>query len=271
MNTHNSKKRSLRPLAVLALGLVAAASLSSMSCSPAQAAEAEPGLLEQYGLTYADPDTVREAVYRMESAYGRVNDYTATFYKRERVRGRLLPMEIMEIKFRKPFAVYLKWIGKRHQDQESLYVKGWNNNKIMAHPGSFPDVTVSLSPNSSLAMRGNRHNITECGIGKIIELIAHDMRRSESNPDHDVRFIDHGYTKVYGSRSRCVEAIMPEDAGYYGHRAKICMDTQTDLPNRVQIWNHDNNLVEDYGFKNLQVNPGLTSDDFDPENPDYSF
>ncbi|MCB9753866.1 MAG: DUF1571 domain-containing protein [Myxococcales bacterium] len=271
MNTHGINPRPLRPVIALTFGLLIAVATAGAACGPAQASEYDPSA--EHELTYANPDTIREAVYRMESAYEGVNDYTAIFYKRERVRGRMLPWETMEIKFRKPFAVYLRWLDGKKKDQESLFVKGWNNNKIMAHPGSFPDITVSLSPDSSLAMRGNRHPITDCGIGHIIELITRDMRRSEANPDDNVRFLDHGYSYVYGARSRCVEAIMPtaEDSGYYGHRAKICMDASSELPNRVQIWDRENNLIEDYGFKDLRVNPGLTGASFDPENPEYGF
>ncbi|MCA9660340.1 MAG: DUF1571 domain-containing protein, partial [Myxococcales bacterium] len=105
------------------------------------------GTLES--VTAADGEAISHAevldiVESMERAYKNVDDYTATFVKRERVRGRLLPREVMELKFAKPFKVYLRWGSGKHEGQEVLYVDGWNGGKIRAHTGKFPDITVDL-------------------------------------------------------------------------------------------------------------------------------
>ncbi len=220
----------------------------------------------------ADVDEIRQLIYDMETAYEGVHDYTTIFYKKERVRGRMLPQEKMLLKFRKPFSVYLKWLSGKREGQETLFSKGWNGDKILAHPGSFPDVTVSLRPLGSMAMRGNRHPITDVGIGNTIRLIVRDFRLGQIRKD-DVKLYDHGVSQVYGARSRCIEAITPERkvAKYYAPRAKICVNLKTGLPNRVQVWDRENNLLEDYGFSNTQINPGLGDSDFDPESPEYGF
>ena len=154
----------------------------------------------------ADGDELRAHVYAMERAYASVQDYTATFYKQERVKGELLPLETIELKFRKPFGVYLRWLSGDFAGREVIYVRGWNEDKIRAHQGSFPDVTVSLRPDSSLAMRGNRHPITKVGFGEIIRLMVRDARLAEARPQDDVQYTDLGEWDVYGTRSRCIEA-----------------------------------------------------------------
>jgi len=126
----------------------------------------------------ADGTALREQVYAMERAYASVHDYTATFYKQERVKGRLLAKETIELKFRKPFDVYLRWTAGDFESREVLFVRGWNDDKIRAHQGSFPDVTVNLRPDASLAMRGNRHPITHVGFGEVIRLMVRDARLS---------------------------------------------------------------------------------------------
>jgi len=220
----------------------------------------------------ANADDIRKLVYDMETAYAGVHDYTTIFYKRERIRGRLAAQEKMVLKFRKPFSVYMKWDSGKKQGQEILFARGWNNDKIHAHPGSFPDVTVNLRPKGSLAMRGNRHPITDLGIGNTIRLIVRDFRLGELRKDN-VQLIDHGITTVYGVRSRCVEAITPERkiAKFYAPRAKICINVKTGLPNRIKIWDREDHLIEDYGFSNTRLNTGLTDHDFDPANEEYGF
>lgn len=217
---------------------------------------------------------IRQYVFDMEKAYERVQDYTTTFHKQERVKGRLLPKETIELKFRKPFAVYMRWTGEVNQGREALFVKGWNSDKVRAHKGSFPDMTVNLSPDSSMAMQGNRHPITEAGFGQTIALIARDAKLSELRPQDRVRYVDHGEKTVYGARSRCIEAIAPQDgpiAVYYAARAKICFDTSSKMPTRVTVWNKDGDMLEDYGYEHTRINAGLGDADFDPDNSSYNF
>ena len=220
----------------------------------------------------ADATQLRQHVYAMEQAYSQVQDYTATFYKQERVKGRLLPVETMELKFRKPFGVYLRWTGAL-AGREALYVRGWNEDKIRAHQGSFPDMTVNLRPDASLAMRGNRHPVTQLGFGEVIKLMVRDARLSEVRPQDGVQYIDHGESTVHGARSHCLEAVTPARnySPYYATRAKICFNVKTRMPTRITIWNDEDVMIEDYGFEDVRLNVGLGDADFDPENPAYNF
>lgn len=217
---------------------------------------------------------IRQFVFDMEKAYEQLSDYTTTMYKQERVKGHLLPREELQVKFRKPFGIYLKWIGEVNHTREVIFVKGWNDNKLRAHKGSFPDMTVNLRPESSLAMQGNRHKITEAHFGHAIGVIARDARLSESRPQDNVRYIDLGERIVHGARSRCIEARTPTDAMvkiYYAARAKICFDVSTHLPTQITVWSDSGALLEDYGFQGTRINVGLTDADFDPDNTAYNF
>lgn len=242
--------------------------VSSLLAAPAVAQSSGPA-----PATTAEAVALRQQVYAMERAYAKVQDYTATFYKQERVKGRLLPAETVQLKFRKPFDVYMRWTDGDFAGREVLYVRGWNDGKIRAHQGSFPDITVNLRPDANLAMRGNRHPITQMGFGEVIRLMVRDARFSESHPQDGVEYIDHGESTIYGARSRCIEASVPlrSFADYYAHRAKICFNVATKMPTRVTVWDYEDALIEDYGFEDVRLNPGLTDVDFDPENADYNF
>jgi len=209
----------------------------------------------------------------MTRAYAGISDYTCIFTKQERVHGDLLPQETIRLKFQKPFSVYMKWIAEPHKGQETLYRRGWNDGKLLAHPGSFPDITLSLNPDGRLAMRGNRHPVTTAGIGHTIEIVTRDYRRAMAHPADSVRYADRGIVSVEGERSRCFEAIVPvaHAADYYSHRALLCINLETHLPNRLKIWDAENRLIEFYQYLDVKTNVGLTAEDFDPENPRYDF
>lgn len=218
-------------------------------------------------------ERVRQYTNAMSGAYAKVRDYTTIFHKRERVGGELQPAERIELKFRKPLAVYLAWTREAHAGQELIYVAGWNGGKLRAHKGSFPDLTVNLAPRSALAMKGNRHPVTEVGFGHTIAIIAADVRRSEAHPEDGTRYLDLGESTVYGAASRCVEQQVPAAAAasYYAARALICFDVRTYMPTRVTTWDGEGRLVEDYGYERTRLDVGLDDLDFDPRNPAYRF
>lgn len=209
----------------------------------------------------------------MQETYDGTEDYTCVFKKQERVDGDLLPRETITLKFKKPFAVYMKWITEPHKDQEVLYKQGWNNGKMRAHPGSFPDITLNLNPEGHLAMRDNRHPVTEAGLGHTISILTHDYQRAMAHPEDGVRYVDRGIKNIEGERSQCYEAIVPVEhaAEYYSHRALLCINLDTHLPNEVKIWDASNQLIEFYQYLHLKTNVGLTTEDFDPDNPEYDF
>lgn len=217
------------------------------------------------------PATVdpRAALFAMEASYAKVRDYTATFHKQERVKGKLLPREVIQVKFRRPYSLYMKWTGGERKAQEVIYVRGKNEGKLRAHPGSFPDVTVNLEPSGSLAMKGNRHPITEASLGDIVALIVRDLRRSEGRPQDRVQLRDLAESERHGARVRCFDARFP--AGYYGEHIELCLFVASNLPSRVRVWTANELLLEDYEYRDLRVNVGLRDLDFDAGNPRYDF
>jgi hypothetical protein len=164
----------------------------------------------------------------------------------------------------------MKWTGSEKAGQEVLYVRGRNDGQMRAHPGSFPDVTVSLKPGSGLAMRGNRHPITEASLGDVLALMVRDLKRSEARPQDGVTLTDLGEETRFGARVRCVEGRFPAD-GYYAPRLRICVFVASKLLSRVQAWDAGDRLVEDYEYRDLRVNVGLRDRDFAEDNPAYNF
>jgi len=253
-----------------AIALAFAGSTATPTSAAASDSAEDTQALQGTAISHAE---VLRMVQGMERAYTKVDDYTSTFIKRERVKGRLMPREVMFVKFAAPFNLYIKWTKGKREGQELLYVRGWNDGKIRAHTGKFPDITVDLDPDGSLASRGNRHPITDFGLGNMIDLLARDVRLAGARPHDKVTYLDLGTSKIGDATVRCVEATTPTArwSPYYAYKARMCINQRTQMPVRVIIWDRDEQLLEDYTYKNIRLNVGTTSADFSPENPNYGF
>jgi len=218
-------------------------------------------------------ETLQRYLAEMERAYQEVDDYVTIFHKQCRVKGKLHPPETILLKFKKPFSVYMKWLASPEEGREAIYVQGRHGNKLVAHRGRFPDLTVKLDPHSYLAMRGNLRSIKDVGIGSIIKTLADSLERYQDYPPGRIEFYDHGLVEVFGQTCRCLEVVLPEEdrSDSQEGRAMVWISSQTGLPVRIAIWDRAGRLIEDYAFEETRLNAGLTEMDFDPANPAYGY
>jgi len=232
------------------------------------------GAKPQGGTSIQNTDALKQEILNTQKAYSNVKDYTAILYKQEWIDGEMKPMETIFMKFReKPFSVYMKWIKNPYKNQEVIFVKGWNKNRIKVHKGSFPDITMNLDPLGRLAMKGNRHSVLEAGIGNIVRSAMDDLQWSEKHPEAGFKLSDCGQYDLYGTMTHCIEVVRPvkRKPSDYANRIKMYIDTNTGLPVGIQVWDYKGIFVENYAFTNLKLNVGLTDKDFSPDNPDYNF
>jgi LysM repeat protein len=119
----------------------------------------------------SDPDP-RAIVDSMVEAVDALRDYTMVLVKQElRLKG-LEPEEHLLTKWARPQRVYFKTLDGPAKGQEALYVAGWNRDRLRAHKGSFPDLTVNLDPRGSLAMAHTHHPASEASIVLLARQIA---------------------------------------------------------------------------------------------------
>jgi len=224
-----------------------------------------------------DPKTKAwEIIQQAEKAYAAVDDYIAVFEKQERVDGELKPPERFLLKFKKPFCVYIKWLERGPAyGMELIYVQGRNNDKILVHAGGLADVvmpTIEIDVHGTIAMKGNRHPITECGIGYFLERYSRDFKRADLEGEMEV--FCQGVRQIDGRAAEEVEIYLyPHQAGhnYYCYRSVVYFDVENKLPIRMLFYDWENELIESYAYINLKVNTGLTDKDFDPKNSEYNF
>jgi hypothetical protein len=208
-----------------------------------------------------------------DKQYARIHDYTSTMISQERVGEVLRPQERILLKFQRPFKVYMRWMEGPSKGREGLYVSGAHESKfLVSEPRGFQRLfTAALEPTDRRVMEQSRHPVTDIGIGRLLEIVGENSRRAFRNGV--LRVVDRGTTESAGRRARQIECVLPQDsrAGYYGYRVLLTFDEEYLLPVRVVVYDWADQLVEDYVYTDLRLNPGLTGQDFDPSNKEYGF
>ncbi len=231
--------------------------------------------------TVADEPVARalRTIKECQAEFETVADYTCKFYKRERIRGRLTPLHVMEMKARtQPKSIYFKF-EEPYKGREAIYVEGRNEGKVLAHDVGFTKFlagTLELEPTSARAMAENRHPITDAGIGALIDIVSRRWT-AELSPDESILVFDENMT-IGPRRCLMVESIHPRRCDQFlFYKVRLFIDSELNLPIRFEgyDWPREEGgspeLVEEYSYIDLKLNVGLGDADFDSANRLYSF
>jgi len=211
-------------------------------------------------------------IAQTEAAYDEITSYTAVLHKQQRIAGELLAEETILIKFKKPFSLYLNWIESPHKGSELLYVQGWNEDRVRAHRGGFfRFVTRNLEPTAPELMKGNLRPVTDIGIGQLINIVAANIRKAIEADE--LTFAALGKETVYGKATQMVEITFPQASAkeYDAYRFVINQDIESGILIRIRAYDQSDQLIESYGYENLDLDAPLTDADFAPDHPDYRF
>ena len=217
-----------------------------------------------------------------------VHDYTATIIKRERIDGTLQEHEFISAKIRNrkfeegklvvPFAVYLRFLKPDSvAGREVIWVEGANDNKLIAHEtGLLGFKRFYLPPEGFLAMIGQRYPITRIGFQNLIEELLVRGENDRKHGECEVKFYKD--SKVDKYVCTLIEVIHPVQRDHFTfHRAHIYIDDALGVPVRYAAWSWPAEpggeplLEEEYTYRNIKLNVGLTDADFDPDNQAYNF
>lgn len=216
-----------------------------------------------------------------------IADYTAILMKREAVDGVVGEPEFMKIKIRNertvgstvvPFSVYMKFLKPKNvAGREVIWVKGHNENKILAHESGLLGVkTFHLDPDGWMAMKGNRHPIYEAGLENLVAKLIEKAERDRAAGECVVNYTDDA--KINGRECKLIEVIHNQKrAPYEFHRAQVFIDKEMQIPVRYSAYDWpaseggESTLIEEYTYVKVELNVGLKDIDFDPLNPEYSY
>jgi hypothetical protein len=236
---------------------------------PPQAQDPAP----QPAAPVADPSAKLRELYGLAAqTYAQIDGYTAQLRRKEVVHGEDKPEEIMLFKFRKqPWSVYFKWIGMENRGREVVFVKGRYDSKIHSHLGPkepsipFMGRKMALAPDNMLVRSRSRHDITEAGIGHIIEEFGKQLAGPQARL---LRYAGTVTRSEYPQPLDAVEQVLPPGAEPQlprGGRRLIGYDPASHLPVLVVTHDDRNRQVEFYLYEQLQFPVMLTDNDFNPE------
>lgn len=217
-------------------------------------------------------ELVRTAVER----YSGINDYIVRLTRREEVKGKKGPEELILFKFRKsPWSLYMKWLGEAGRGREVVYGKGQFENKIHTLLAAGDSMLmpagkhIALAPDSPLVRGCSRYPITEAGIGASIERLT-SLLAAQDRGDRT-----HGTIRIaevnrieFPRPVLAIEQLVPagiEPDLNRGGRRLYCFDPETNLPMLVIGYNSLGHEVEYYRYDHLMPNVGLDNHDFDPD------
>ena len=211
----------------------------------------------------------------------KIQDYSATMVKRERLNGKLNDYEYLFLKVRhKPFSVYLYFLGPTSlKGQEVIFVDGANNGKMWAHGVGIQDTllgTVSLKPDGNIAMRGQRYPLTEIGILNLTRRLSDVAEQDIKYGECEVKFFKGA--KINDRLCTCTQVIHPTPRrNFLFHIARIFVDDELNIPIRYESYDWPKTpggtpeLIEEYTYLNLKMNNGFSDADFDIKNSKYHF
>ncbi len=217
-----------------------------------------------------------------------VVDYTAMMLKRERIGGKLgeenrmmvkiINRRLVDNKLETPLHAYLRFESpKSIRGREVIWVEGKNDGNLIAHEsGLFNLMSVTLPPDGSLAMMGNKYPITGIGMGNLYVKLIEKGERDRRLGDCEVTIREKEH---FDDRPIVlIEVKHPQKRPDFDfHIARIYLDTDRHLPLRYESYLWPNKpsdeapLEEQYTYQDIQLNVGLTEADFDPKNPAYQF
>lgn len=231
-----------------------------------------------------DGEAAKQVLLETLTAVGeriaRIEGYTATFRKQERIRGNLGPEQTLAMKVRQqPFAVYLKFLSP-NAGKEVVYAEGHHENKVIAHSTGVSRWLVprlAVPPDHPIALADSRHAVTEAGLANLTARLI-GFRRMDLRDPEAVTILDRTTDADGHLWLRSIHTHPHKAPERPFARVEVEYDPETRFPLRISSfdWPEDGRqgellLAERYAYDNLDFDASLSALDFDPANPAYAF
>jgi hypothetical protein len=201
----------------------------------------------------------------------KINDYSCTFIKRERIDDQLGEHQQMQLRIRhRPFSIYAAYLAPESvKGRRAVWIEGHNGGKLLAAGTGLQSLlgTMSLDPQGSLAMQGNLYPITEIGIRNLADKMLRTTQQDAKLSQADITFRQGA--KVGDRSCVCIQLVHPvAKTGLRYHMTRMYVDEELLLPIRFEgyTWpsaaGGDPLLIEEYTYTNLRFNHGFTDRDF---------
>jgi hypothetical protein len=222
-----------------------------------------------------DPDPVAFLEKCLRRYDREVQGYAVTLRKQERIRGRLRAPEKIEALFREsPFSVYFHWLtGSDRKADKALYVEGKNDNKLVAVPhgvlGTLAKFTgrraVERDVNGEDAKNSGRYPLSEFGFKIATQRVLAAWKKARSNHALHVEYL--GVVRVPEAGDRLCYKLRRTNSEHPEEDGVTELVIYIDHANWLQVGSvlrdAQGQLIAEYFFTNLRLNPPLNDSQFD--------
>jgi hypothetical protein len=241
--------------ALLALALVAGAT-----------APGSPGGIDQLrALPQAElgarlrATSAEELVAFGREAVRRLGSYRARVTKQERVRGKVLPPQTIEMLVRRsPRALRLEYVAGPKAGRKLIWTAAQPKQMLVREAGLLGVISVWLDLDGDLARRDTNHAVTELGFGPLLDIMAADLAKATPYGGHQRH--DEGFDPA--GRYCIVFVAPPGAAGLYAQRTRLCIDPRLALPVELEV--HDRaGFLERYRYTEVRSVPLIDASAFE--------
>jgi hypothetical protein len=218
-----------------------------------------------------------------------LDDYTVRFIKQDRDTNGVLTEQaemLMKVQTRlrgdredAPLRAYIQFVApESKKGREIIWGEDLNDGKLCVHEtGLLGLKRLNLEPTGFLAMQGQRYPISHLGMVSLVEKLIERGERDRDNPNITITIVpDYPLGDVNAEllQIKCSKPRGGEDdfssADVVIDRARMLV-----LMFRSFGWPEKEGdeipLLESYTYHDVEINVGLTDEDFDPDNPKYNF
>jgi outer membrane lipoprotein-sorting protein len=205
-----------------------------------------------------NPDAILK---RVTETLSLITDYTCMFSKHELIGNRIIREDNIELKVKRPGHFYMKWTNGPKKGRRAIYVVGQNNNRVLINMGGVMGLLpVAIDPYGKKALKENRHPITEADLIIIFERVTENYLRCRTDPEFSPPEIS-----SKGSDTLVLKMKFPPGKGYYTRSGCLTIDRKRWLPISIVCYGWNNEFLEEYSFKDIKINPGLTEQAFEKD------
>ena len=208
---------------------------------------------------------------------GQVKTFKASFYKQERVGGRLQEAEELVVKMRQsPLSVYMAW-DYPAQGRELLWHRDQHEGKLLIHESGWKGRMVpllKLALDNPLVTSTSRRPVSELGLWEL----AHQLKKRVGELDHPLAQLEIAPCQLDDERQYFrVELTHPEPVPHFEfHKIVLYIDEQWKVAVGCECYDwpiagQEAPLLESYLYQNINLNSEFTDTEFDHCNPQYQF
>jgi hypothetical protein len=194
--------------------------------------------------------------------------YRLTFYRRERLGGRLRPQEQIRALFRKePFSVKFTWDDPAADYYESIYVASQNDSKLIVRERKsalplLPPTVRKVDPAAAVEFGRALHPVTDFGLASIVRRTLAPLEDPQARPHITIRYMGLVNLDPQNTAVHHLRIERPPTPGVSYIAQDFYIDVRTRLPAGTDLYQPDGQLAASYRYADLDTGANLTDADF---------